>query len=137
MTFTIDELYDALRQHPTEDIPVAVIEAAMEIRNLHVFVQPTLNPPEKSKSVWDGCAMILARHSDEELKPHLCRLLEWLQDPNWPGARTIEARLLGMDRKYLQSSLEYSIRQARKLDDEEWLYWLREFQQEYDACHAE
>ena len=48
MKYTIDELYDALRQHPTEDIPATVIEAAMEIRNLHVFVQPTLNPPERS-----------------------------------------------------------------------------------------
>ena len=137
MKYTIDELYDALRQHPTEDIPATVIEAAMEIRNLHVFVQPTLNPPKNSKSVWDGCAMILARHSDEELNPHLYRLLEWLQDLNWPGAFIIRDRLLDMDRKYLQSSLEYSLRQARKLDDDEWLYWLTEFQQEYDACHAE
>ena len=137
MSFTIDELYDALCWHPTGDIPPEVIEAAMEIRNLHVFVQPMLNPPERSKAVWDGCAMILARHSDEELKPHLHRLLEWLQDPNWPGARIIEARLLNMDRKYLQSALESSIRQARKLDDTEWLYWLTEFRQEYDAHHAE
>ena len=137
MSFTIDELYDALCQHPTEEIPAEVIEAAMEIRNLHVFVQPMLNPPDKSKAVWDGCAMILARHSDKELKPHLSRLLEWLQDPNWPGARTIEAHLLDMDRKSLQSALEYSLRQARKLDDQEWLYWLTEFQQEYDARHAE
>ena len=76
MFFTIDELYDALCQHPTEDIPATVIEAAMEIRNLHIFVQPTLNPPERSKSVWDSCAMILARHSDEELKPHLYRLFD-------------------------------------------------------------
>ncbi|MBQ2954162.1 MAG: DUF5071 domain-containing protein [Clostridia bacterium] len=137
MSFTIDELYDALCWHPTGDIPPEVIEAAMEIRNLHVFVQPMLNPPERSKAVWDGCAMILARHSDEELRPHLSRLLEWLQDPNWPGARIIEARLLNMDRKYLQSALESSIRQARKLDDTEWLYWLTEFRQEYDAHHAE
>ena len=137
MSFTIDELYDALCWHPTGDIPPEVIEAAMEIRNLHVFVQPMLNPPERSKAVWDGCAMILARHSDEELRPHLSRLLEWLQDPNWPGARIIEARLLNMDRKYLQSALESSIRQARKLDDTEWLYWLTEFQHEYDARHAE
>ena len=56
---------------------------------------------------------------------------------NWPGAFTIRDRLLDMDRKYLQSSLEYSLRQARKLDDDEWLYWLTEFQQEYDARHAE
>ena len=86
MKYTIDELYDALCWRPTGEIPPEVIEAAMEIRNLHVFVQPMLNPPEKSKSVWDGCAMILARHSDEELEPHLLRLLEWLQDLNWPGA---------------------------------------------------
>ena len=137
MKYTIDELYDALCWHPTGDIPPEVIEAAMEIRNLHVFVQPMLDPPERSKAVWDGCAMILARHSDEELNPHLYRLLEWLQDLNWPGAFTIRDRLLDMDRKYLQSSLEYSLRQARKLDDDEWLYWLTEFQQEYDARHAE
>lgn len=137
MKCSIDEIYEALCRYPLGETPPEVIEAAMEIRNLHVFVQPTLNPPEKSKSVWDGCAVILARHSDEELKPHLSRLLEWLQDPNWPGARTIRARLLDMERKYLQSKLKYSLRQARKLDDEEWLYWLTEFQQEYDARHAE
>ena len=64
MKYSIDELYEALRHHPLPEIPAEFIEAAMEIRNLHAFVQPTLNPPEKSKSVWDGCAMILARHAE-------------------------------------------------------------------------
>lgn len=137
MKYSIDEIYEALCRYPLGETPPEAIEAAMEIRHLHVFVQPMLNPPANSKSVWEGCAVILARHSDEELRPHIYRLLEWLQDLNWPGALTIRARLLDMERKYLQSNLEYSLRQARKLDDEEWLYWLTEFQQEYDARHAE
>lgn len=137
LKYSIDEIYEALRRYPLGETPPEIIEAAMQIRNLHVFVQPTLNPPEHSKSVWDGCAMILARHGDKELSPHLSRLLEWLQDLNWPGAETIHDRLLDMDRKYLQHALEYSFRQARKLDDEPWLYFLTEFQQEYEARHAE
>lgn len=55
------------------------------------FIQPLT--PKHNKNVWENCAVIIAEKSDENPKPYLVELLEWLQDMNWPGAFCILNRL--------------------------------------------
>ena len=65
--------------------------------------------------------------SDEELKPYLYLLFEWLQDLNWPGAYVIFERLLKMPYALLESELNYCKKRAEKENDELWLMALEDF----------
>ena len=61
------------------------------MKSINVFLQPT--DKYHNQNVWENCAAILAKRSDEELSYYLVELLEWLQDLNWPGALVILDRL--------------------------------------------
>lgn len=39
-------------------------------KDLWWFIQP--NFPKYGKNVWDNCALIVSKRSDEELSPYLC-----------------------------------------------------------------
>ena len=65
---------------------------AEKIKDLNMFIQPV--DKKYNKNVWENCAIILQNKSDEELSPYLERILEWLQDINWPGAELILERML-------------------------------------------
>lgn len=67
------------------------IKLAEDVENINVFLQPCNK--DYNKNVWDNCAKILSRRTDDELSPYLVELLEWLQDLNWPGAFCILDRL--------------------------------------------
>lgn len=67
------------------------IELASHVKSIDVFLQP-LNPLY-NKNVWENCAIVISKKTDEELKIYLIPLLEWLQDLTWPGALIILDRL--------------------------------------------
>ena len=64
---------------------------AEKIDTITPFLQPTSS--NYNKNVWENCALIIERKSDEELMPYLPQLFEWIQDLNWPGAVIILNRL--------------------------------------------
>ena len=78
------------------------------------FIQPlTL---KHGKKAWKNCAVIIAEKSDEDLKPYLGELLEWLQDMNWMGAFCILGRL----RKYtgtdsLHNAIDVCVEKSKRL----------------------
>lgn len=131
---SIDEIYDLFTwdaSYTDEEYAEREkkgIEEAGKLKNLYPFIQPIIVPPDKSKSVWEPCAKVLALRSDEELKPFLCLLFEWLQDMNWPGADIIFSRLMEMPVSYIESELRFSIWRAEKTKDKIWQMGLTDFE---------
>lgn len=121
-----DEFYSRLSWDRPEDVQVAAIEEASGITNLWLFIQPMILP--NPKAVWENCAKILALRSDDNLKPYLPHIFEWLRDLNWPGAVIIHNRLLDMDEQLRTTQLARSAKQAQAENDNEWLFNLRYLQ---------
>ena len=71
--------------------------------------------------------MILSEKEDELLTPYLFRLLDWLQDLNWPGACIILERLQSYrDYEKLSMVIENRVIVADALEEEVWLANLAE-----------
>ena len=130
MTYSIDEIYHLflwdhqLSNEENENKAQKGIEAAKQIQNLFPFMQPIVVPPEKSKSVWEPCAKVVAMRSDEELRPFIFKLLEWIEDPNWPGALIIYERLTQMPYAAIEPALQFSRNKALQTDNIGWLVML-------------
>lgn len=127
MTYSIDEIYDLLMwdtQLSWEENEAKAqrgIAAAEELHNLFPFIQPITVPPEKSKTLWEPCARIVAMRSDKELVPFMFMLLEWLQDLNWPGAMIIYDRLSQMPYSTIEFAFQHSHIKAEQTNDTCWL----------------
>lgn len=128
---TLDEIYESFiwdssyTDDEYESKITAGINEAKKYKYLYPFIQPMI--PEKSKSIWEPCARVVAFKSDEELKPYLYLLFEWLQDLNWPGAYVIYDRLLKMPYTLLKSELSFCKRRAKEENNELWLMALEDF----------
>ena len=122
----ITNILDMLDWNVSTEIQSTGRAMARKIQVLEPFVQPLT--PKYNKNVWENCAIILSEKNDEELKPYLPKLLEWLQDMNWPGAFCIRDRLQRFsDKKSLQHAISICIEKSRDLGDEIWernLLWL-------------
>ena len=67
------------------------------------------------------------KKSDKQLEPYLIKLLEWLQDINWPGALIILNRLKCYKGKALKPCLEYVINKTTNNENDlMWLDYLSE-----------
>lgn len=115
----ITEIMDMLDWHMSSEIQLEGISLARNIETIIPFIQPLT--PKYNKNVWENCAVIISERSDEEIKPHLPEVLEWLQDMNWPGAFCILDRLQKYeDIDSLNKSLMICLRKAKMLNDETW-----------------
>ena len=130
MHYGIDEIYqlfmwdNQLSIEENEINEQKGIDAAKQIQNLFPFMQPIVVPPEKSKLVWEPCAKVVAMRSDEELRPFIFKLLEWIEDPNWPGALIIYERLTQMPYAAIEPTLQFSRKQAQQRNKSGWLAML-------------
>ena len=130
MHYGIDEIYqlfmwdNQLSVEENEINELKGIDAAKQIQNLFPFMRPIVVPPEKSKSVWEPCAKVVAMRSDEELRPFIFKLLEWVEDPNWPGALIIYERLTQMPYAAIEPALQFSRKQAQQRNNSGWLAML-------------
>ena len=70
-----------------------------------------------SKADFEATDAILAL-SDEHITPLIPHLLSWLQDLNWPVARSILPRLRSLGTRAVPA-----IRRVLRNDDEVWKYW--------------
>lgn len=93
------------------------------------MIQPLT--PKHNKNVWENCAIIISDFNDGELEPHLVRLLEWLQDMNWPGANIIFKRLLEMPFDMLEMPYNIVLTIAKKNDDKAWIMILEDFKNHF------
>ena len=115
----ITEIMDMLDWHMPFGIQNEGISLARNIETIIPFIQPLA--PKHNKNVWENCAVIISERSDEEIKPHLPEVLEWLQDMNWPGAFCILNRLQKYsDKNSLCNAINVCIEKAKKCRDEVW-----------------
>ena len=115
----ITEIMDMLDWHMPSEIQSKGISLARNTETIIPFIQPLT--PKHNKNVWGNCAVIISERSDEEIKPHLPEMLEWLQDMNWPGAFCILNRLQKYsDENSLCNAINVCIKKAKKCRDEVW-----------------
>lgn len=115
----ITEIMDMLDWHMSPEIQLEGISLARNIETIIPFIQPLT--PKHNKNVWGNCAVIISERSDEEIKPHLPEVLEWLQDMNWPGAFCILDRLKNYsDKNSILSAISICIQKAKDCNDEVW-----------------
>lgn len=117
--YDINNIYEMLNWENPTKIQMKGISLAQKINDSSLLIQPPAEP-----SVWEQCAKILAEKSDDDLKPYLDGLLEWLQDLNWPGALIILERLKMFRGDALKEYVENAVANATKLSNEEGLRWL-------------
>ena len=133
---TLDDIYESFKWDKSfteEEYEARIaggIEEARKYKYIYPFIQPLI--PEFSKSVWEPCAKVISLKSNEELKPYLYLLFEWLQDMNWPGAWTIFDRLSSMPFALLEDEYIYSRKRAERENDTLWLMALDDFKKEYE-----
>ena len=72
----ITEIMDMLDWHMPAEIQTEGISLARNIETIIPFIQPLT--PQHNKNVWENCAVIISERSDEEIKPHLPEVLEWI-----------------------------------------------------------
>ena len=119
----IDEIMDMLDWNNSAETQQKGIELAKDIKSINAFVLP-MNP---SKSVWENCAKILVDKPDKVLNPYLFRLLEWIEDINWPGALIILERLKNFtETEMLSFSVKEIVRIASATNNHIWLGSLSE-----------
>lgn len=75
--------------------------------------------PSGDKSDWDNEAIRIVNLGYPAVAEHLPELLVWLQDMNWPGARTIAEFLVSIGIPLVPHILK-----ILNGDDEDWIYWI-------------
>lgn len=114
----IDYIMDLLDWNRSREEMEYGLQLAREVKCINVFLQPV---GAYGKNVWDNCAKVLAEKTDEELKPYLLELMEWIADLNWPGAFCILERLQQYkEDSWYQHIYNISLKYARALEDEVW-----------------
>ena len=115
----VTDIMDMLDWHKPSEIQAKGISLARDIETIVPFIQPLT--PKHNKNVWENCAKIIAERNDEELKPYLIELLEWLQDMNWPGAFCILNRLQKYsDNNSICNAINVCFEKAKDCGDEVW-----------------
>ena len=117
--YSIDDIMDMLDWNCSIEEQLKGLQLAKTIKSINVFIQPL--DYKHNKNVWENCAKILAERNDEELRPYITSLLEWLKDMNWPGAFIIFERLKNYkDKKWFDLVYNEVINMTEKLEDEIW-----------------
>ena len=114
-----EEILDMLDWHMSPQTQSKGISLAKESKEIIPFIQPLT--PRHNKNVWKNCAAIIADKTDEQLKPYLIDLLEWLQDMNWPGSLLILDRLKKYsDNTSICKAVKLCVKKAKDLHDDVW-----------------
>ena len=115
----ITEVMDMLDWHMSSEIQTEGRSLARNIETIIPFIQPLTQ--KHNKNVWENCAVIISERCDDEIKPHLPEVLEWLQDMNWPGAFCILDRLKNYsDNNSFLSAISICLQKAKSSNDEIW-----------------
>lgn len=126
----IDYVLDLLDWNQSYDNQKEGLRLAREIKSVHVFLQP--RDSVHNKNVWENCAIALSERKDEELRPYISNLMEWLVDMNWPGAFVIFNRLIQYeDKPWFNYVLSSSMQKAQVLGEDIWLENLENLRHKY------
>ena len=115
MKSEIDRIFDMLSWESSREEQERGMKLARHIDNISVLIMPI-----ESKSVWENCAKVLAKKSDEKLRIYYIDLMKWLKDLNWPGAYVIYDRLTRVGDKDFTGAYRYCCRLAEQTNDMPW-----------------
>jgi len=122
----LSKIYEMLDWNKPCDVQSEGRSLASKMEDLNVLIQPVWGKTV-NKNVWDNCSLVLSSKTDEELIPYIPKLLEWLQDMNWPGSVQIYKRLLSFkDRELLKKAINESLEEAEKQNDSIWGFYLKQ-----------
>ena len=127
MITEIDNIFNMLDEANEISTQMQGIELAKNIQHLSMFFQPI-----ESKSLWYNCAKVLIQKTNEQLRPYLIPMMEWLQDMNWPGADLVYNRLLEFSFEEIRLQYEICLQMAQKKDDFSWYASLRTLKEEQE-----
>lgn len=118
------DIYRMLDENRSLEIQKQGIKLAREMKEFDKFILPI--SPEYSKNVWLNCAKIIDEKTDQELVPYLSKVLEWLQDLNWPGTFIIIERLKRFNGQLLLKPFIEAMEKAcgKNSEDQEWASYL-------------
>ena len=112
----IDELLDMLDWNNDPIVQAKGIELAREVKTTNPFVMPM--DSQYKDNVWENCAKIINERSDEQIRPYLDSLFEWMGDLTTPGALIIWERLLKFkDIEYMTFILDMCKACANAIND--------------------
>lgn len=118
----INEIMSRLDWNSCEKDKKIGIKLARKIKEIEYFIQPCNQ--KYNKNVWEGCARVISERKDRELEPYTEKLLEWLQDKNWPGYDIIFDRMSIMDARILIKGYSNCVQKAMKKKNYEWMSYL-------------
>lgn len=119
----VNAVMDMLDWNNGEDVQSQGITLARQMEDFSPFMRPVTQ--SYNKNVWDNCAVIVCSKTDAQLNPHAYRLLEWIQDLNWPGAWAVLDRLkcVQAGTGFLQA-IDRAVAHCEKENDMIWKYVL-------------
>lgn len=126
----IEKIYEMLDWNNSESIQNNAIELSKTIQDLDLFFQPIDLKNNVGKNIWENCAKIICNRSEEELEKYIYKMLEWLEDLNWPGALIIFDKLKKYSYQKLEPILHRTILDAIKDNRIAWLENINELVQE-------
>jgi len=115
----MNNILEMLNENNTQEIQQKAVELAKEIDDISIFFDYSI-----PSTLWKNCAKVISRKTDEELKPYIKNMLEWIEDINRPGAFRIYFRLKDMDVNYLYNDYVEYIETTIKKNDESALEFL-------------
>ena len=118
MNVELSRAFDLIKWDRTQEEQEKGIKMANKIEIIEEFILPVY--PMYNKNVWGNCAKILSNKTDAELTPYLDKILEWLQDLNWPGTYVIIERLSHFESSLLLKPYISAINKAKITDEQEW-----------------
>lgn len=117
----IIELICDLDWRQPEDVQKKAMEQLQEIEDSELFYLAQQNE-HNHKYCWPNSALILKAIGYPRIKPVLPYLMEWFQDVNWPGVRTIIEIFRDISTIDLLPFIEDASMRSIRENDECWAY---------------
>ena len=120
----IDTIMKMLDETNSEKIQQKGLRLARKVENFNVFLRPA--SMEDFSCPWDNCAIIVSEKSDVQLEQYLKELLDWVAEPQIPGAMVIMNRLIKFSKvdKLAFVMEAFSVKLAIAQNDHRWLWAL-------------
>lgn len=116
-----------LRQNQSKEVQQQGIQSILDDPNidLELLAFPNID-------IMENVSIAFVKMGISKVSKIVPRLFDWLQDLNWPGAQNIFDLLLTGEPDHIYPIWKQKIDEAQRLNDDEWIFWLRDFKRQYD-----
>ncbi len=107
-----DKLLTMLDCHNPPEVQEKGIELAQNVECLSIFFRPLAR-----RELWENCAKVISKRTDEELSDYTEALFDWAGDRACPGASSIRNRLAEMSPGFLTAPFCCALEKAVSAND--------------------